>query len=298
MPFSKSSNEHTEEYWTNHFNNLLKPIIETNPEISAYRVDVLREDILKQIITNLIISPIVVAELTDHNPNVFWELGVRQSFKHNTITIIEEGQKLPFDISSKATLFYNPKDKANMENFKKRFKSALSDCIINPEKTDSHVLETIFRRGTLYEILKYENVKRRLEALLYELKRNLRIWKMMVSLKDIKKGGMHTRFFRTAALELFITNRYLDVQNEYYVAAEVLFSFFYQMNNSFLLNTIEEVMGYLKAVELPKRLKKYIEKIEVVYSNICLKAKLFPNISIEENAKTSMIKVFRKFLES
>jgi len=70
------------------------------------------------------------------------------------------------------------------------------------------------------------------------------------------------------------------------------------MNNSFLLNTIEEVMGYLKAVELPKRLKKYIEKIEVVYSNICLKAKLFPNIGIEVKTKTSMIKVFRKFLES
>ena len=77
MPFSTSSNEHTEEYWNNHFDNLLKPLIEENPEISAYRVNVLHEDILTQIITNLIISPIVVAELTDHNPNVFWELGVR-----------------------------------------------------------------------------------------------------------------------------------------------------------------------------------------------------------------------------
>jgi len=38
--------------------------------------------------------------LTDYNPNVFWELGVRQSFKHNTITIAEEGVILPFDVSS------------------------------------------------------------------------------------------------------------------------------------------------------------------------------------------------------
>jgi len=297
MPFSTSSNEHTEEYWNNHFDNLLKPLIEENPEISAYRVNVRREDILQQIITNLIIAPIVVAELTDHNPNVFWELGVRQSFKNNTIIIIEEGQKLPFDISSKETLFYNPNDKTNLGNFKNRLKSALMDCINNPEKPDSHVLETIFRRGTLYEILNYENAKRRLEALLYELKRNLRIWNMMIPLKDIKKGGMHTRFFRTAALELFITNRYLDVQSEYYIAAELLFSFFYQMNNSLLLNTYNEVIGYLKAVELPKRLKNYIEKIQVVYSNICLKAKSFPNLNIEENSKRSMVKVFSKFLK-
>lgn len=298
MPFSKSSNEHTEDYWTNHFINLLKPLIETNPEISAHRVDVLHEDNLNQIITNLIISPIVVAELTDYNPKVFWELGVRQSFKHNTITIIEEVQKLPFDISSKATLFYNPRDKSNMDNFKNCFNSALIDCINNPENTDSHVLETIFRRGTLYEILQYENSKRRLEALLYELQRNLRIWNRMVHLIDLKKGGMHARFFRTAALELLITNRYLDIPTEYYIASELLFSFFYQMNNSFFLNTQYEVRGYLKAVELPKRLKKYIEKIEVVYSNICLKAKSFPNINIEENSKPSMAKVFRKFLES
>jgi len=297
MPFSTSSNEHTEEYWNNHFDNLLKPLIEENPEISAYRVNVRREDILQQIITNLIISPIVVAELTDHNPNVFLELGVRQSFKNNTITIIEEGQKLPFDISSKETLFYNPNDKTNLGNFKNRLKSALMDCINNPEKPDSHVLETIFRRGTLYEILNYENAKRRLEALLYELKRNLRIWNMMIPLKDIEKRGMHTRFFRTAALELFITNRYLDVQSEYYIAAEMLFSFFYQMNNSLLLNTYNEVIGYLKAVELPKRLKNYIEKIQVVYSNICLKAKSFPNLNIEENSKISMAKVFGKFLK-
>lgn len=297
MPFSTSSNEHTEEYWNNHFDNLLKPLIEENPEISAYRVNVRREDTLQQIITNLIISPIVVAELTDHNPNVFWELGVRQSFKNNTITIIEEGQKLPFDISSKETLFYNPNDKTNLGNFKNRLKSALMDCINNPEKPDSHVLEIIFRRGTLYEILNYENAKRRLEALLYELKRNLRIWNMMIPLKDIEKGGMHTRFFRTAALELFITNRYLDVQSEYYIAAELLFSFFYQMNNSLLLNTYNEVIGYLKAVELPKRLKNYIEKIQVVYSNICLKAKSFPNLNIEENSKISMAKVFGKFLK-
>jgi len=261
-------------------------------------VDVLHEDNLNQIITNLIISPIVVAELTDYNPKVFWELGVRQSFKHNTITIIEEVQKLPFDISSKATLFYNPKDKSNMDNFKNHFNSALIDCINNPEKTDSHVLETIFRRGTLFEILQYENTKRRLEALLYELKRNLKIWNMMSRLKDIKKGGAHVRFFRTAALELLITNRYLDMSTEYYVASELLFSFFYQLNNSFVLNTYDDVKGYLKVIELPKRLKKYIEKIEVVYSNTCLKTKSFPNMNIEENSKTSMAKVFRKFLES
>ncbi|NVM45355.1 MAG: hypothetical protein HWN79_10600 [Candidatus Lokiarchaeota archaeon] len=68
-------------------------------------MEAMREDILKKIIQSLVTSPIVLADLTDHNPNVFWELGVRQSFKHNTITIAEEGTKLPFDVSPKATIF-------------------------------------------------------------------------------------------------------------------------------------------------------------------------------------------------
>lgn len=69
------------------------------------------------------------------------------------------------------------------------------------------------------------------------------------------------------------------------------------MNNSFVLNTHKEVMGYLKTVELSNRTINYIEKIELVYSNICLKVKSFPNININGNSKPSMTKVFRTFLK-
>ena len=111
MPFSQSSKNHTEEYWTNHFNGFLKPIIEELSGINVFRIEALREDILDAIVNNLVISDIVIAEITDHNPNVFWELGVRQSFRHNTIIIAEIGTDLPFDLSVKATVFYDLADK-------------------------------------------------------------------------------------------------------------------------------------------------------------------------------------------
>jgi len=97
MPFSETTEKHTENYWTEHFEDFLKPLIEECPQLEAYRSKPLHGDILKDIITKLIISPLVVADLTDLNPNVFWELGIRQSFKHGTITIAQEGTKLPFD---------------------------------------------------------------------------------------------------------------------------------------------------------------------------------------------------------
>lgn len=147
MPFSRSSEIHSEEYWTNHFNNFLKPKIEKIPALEAFRSDELRGDILKEIINDLFNSYIVVADLTDHNPNVFWELGVRLSFKYRTITIAEKGTILPFDVSTKNTIFYDPKDPINDVQFSDNFNKALIDCLTDPNKSDSIVLETLVGRN-------------------------------------------------------------------------------------------------------------------------------------------------------
>ena len=48
------------KYWTNRFEQILKPIIEENPNLKACRSEPLRGNILTQIITNLINNPIIV----------------------------------------------------------------------------------------------------------------------------------------------------------------------------------------------------------------------------------------------
>ena len=122
MPFSKSSESHTEEYWTSHFENFLKLEIEKIPNLEVHRSAELRSDIIKEIIKDLYLSDFVIADLTDHNPNVFWELGVRQSLKYGTITIAEDGTDLPFDISTKGTLFYYPGDSKKKYEIFTKFK--------------------------------------------------------------------------------------------------------------------------------------------------------------------------------
>jgi len=87
MPFSKTIGDRTKQYWTNHYNKFLKPLIEGTGQLDAYRSSPVREDIISNIITHLIMDPVVVADITDYNPNVLWELGVRQSFKSGTVTI-------------------------------------------------------------------------------------------------------------------------------------------------------------------------------------------------------------------
>jgi hypothetical protein len=227
MPFSKSSERHTEEYWTQHFNEFLKPIVE-ECGVNVYRVQAMREDIIKKIIYSLVTTPIVIADLTDHNPNVFWELGVRQSFKHNTITIAEEGTTLPFDVSSKATIFYDHSDEGKLSHFKNTLKAVINDCVTNPEKSDSHVLESISGRGSLYEIMRMDDSRRRIESLIVETKNNQNTINISLELVSKLKNfsyipfSLRSTIWRTRSLEYLLVNRYLDEDERFYKAAELI----------------------------------------------------------------------------
>jgi hypothetical protein len=225
MPFSATSPAHSEDYWTKHFEGFIKPVIEENPNARARRSEALRGDILRQIITDLVVSPIVVADLTDANPNVYWELGVRQSFHHGTITIAQRGTRLPFDLGAKGTLFYDPGDHVQMEEFRRRFKAAIDDCVSHPERPDSHVLETLGGRGTLFQILRRDEALRRVTAVAAEIARNRTVLRNAKELaesnqKEPEKRRFPTVRFRCAAVELLITSRYVDSEETFYELAE------------------------------------------------------------------------------
>lgn len=225
IPFSKTTDEHTETYWARHFEDFLKPLIEENPEVEARRSEPLRGDILRQIITALVVSRVVVAELTDHNPNVYWELGIRQSFKHGTVTIAEAGTQLPFDIGGKGTLFYYPKNHLKMAGFRKRFKEAVQDCLASPDRPDSCVLETVSGRGTLFEIFRRDEAMRRLDAVLLEWKTNSDVLKEVLkgaraNRKDPQRHRYATVRLKKAAAELLVTERYIDEDESFFQLAD------------------------------------------------------------------------------
>jgi hypothetical protein len=222
MPFSKTSRKHTKDYWDAHFKDFLKPLIEEIPQLVAHRSEPLNGDIIRQIIANLVVSPVVVADLTDLNPNVFWELGVRQSFKDGTVTIAQEGTKLPFDIFSKATCTYRDSHVKN-EEFLTLFKKAVEKCLPEPENPDSSVLEVVTGRGSLYEIMHHAESLRRMEALNQEQDFNEfllnKIDDFVKANRDKRNAAekhMVSAMFSSACTELLITTRYLDQRPEFY----------------------------------------------------------------------------------
>ncbi len=74
----------------------------------AVRVDQLRGhfNIHRKIIEHIFSSDAVIAEITDKNPNVFYEMGVAHSIGNKTIMIAQNANDLPFDIRNYRCLIY------------------------------------------------------------------------------------------------------------------------------------------------------------------------------------------------
>jgi hypothetical protein len=220
MPFSQTEH-HSQEYWTNHFEYYLKPLIEKTGKLSVFRSEPLKGNIASQIITDLINSYIVVADLTDHNPNVLWELGVRQSYKHCTITIAEKGTKIPFHFSHKGILEYNG-DHLNNQYFEEQLSKALDLCMNSPEEPDSPILEAIGGRGSLYSIIHEEENNRKLKVVKQEIIQNEKDINYIYILCEKNKGKkpgereMLPYILNIRAIQNLYINRYLDKPDKFY----------------------------------------------------------------------------------
>lgn len=176
MPFSKTSEKHTEKYWTDFFEKFIKPSVEKFG-YSCRRSQAQPSNIIKNILTDLSNVDLVVAVLTDYNANVWYELGIRHSQKRGTIMIIEEGEKIPFDIKQYGVITYTDTI-AGGKDFEKEIKRFI-EKIENSQSVDSPVLE--------FKESKTENdYKQKFKDL--EVKYNKKLEKITELLQDIQEN--------------------------------------------------------------------------------------------------------------
>jgi len=73
------------------------------PEPLNCKVDRADEDtdpgsITPRMLNAIMIADLVVIDLTDHNPNVFYEMAIAHGYRRPCVHVITEGQKIPFDV--------------------------------------------------------------------------------------------------------------------------------------------------------------------------------------------------------
>jgi hypothetical protein len=123
---------------------ILKYVIE--PPLSecgykAMRADKISEPgiITSQIITHIMNDPLVVADLTGHNPNVFYELAVRHAIKKPVVQLIQKGERIPFDVSTTRTIQIDHQDLESVDEAKQELAKQIRAVEKDPSKVDSPI---------------------------------------------------------------------------------------------------------------------------------------------------------------
>ncbi len=71
--------------------------------------------ITSQVIQHVVSDPLVIADLSETNPNVFYELAVRHAIKKPLVQIIQKGERIPFDVAGTRTVHFDHHDLDSVE---------------------------------------------------------------------------------------------------------------------------------------------------------------------------------------
>lgn len=102
---------------------VLKHIIRPAVQLCGYeavRADEIDKPgiITSQVIQRVVNDPMVVADLTERNPNVFYELAIRHALRKPLVQLIKKGERIPFDVVGTRTIQVDHRDLDSVEGAK------------------------------------------------------------------------------------------------------------------------------------------------------------------------------------
>lgn len=113
--------------------HIIAPVLKAAGFDDPFRADRLSEsgNITRQIINHIREDSLIIADLTGHNPNVFYELAIRHCTGRPFIQMIRKGESIPFDLGPMRTIFFDLTDPddvvATREELARQVTAALAD---------------------------------------------------------------------------------------------------------------------------------------------------------------------------
>lgn len=127
---------------------------EANTQCERLDEQIYQENMLDRICCQINKSDIIIAEMSDGNPNVFFESGYAFAREKKIIFISKKGKPLPFDLKQKQHIFYSSIDELKStlrrfidhylnkqqhpENFSKQSNDLNIHCFVNGERLKEH----------------------------------------------------------------------------------------------------------------------------------------------------------------
>jgi hypothetical protein len=201
MPFSGTKSR-TEDQWTVIFEELFRPAVE-ECGLSCSRATISTGSLIKSIIERLHSAYVVLADLTDANPNVFYELGVRHSLSKRTVLVAQGAQHIPSDLRGYWSLSYGT-ELGQVSQFKSDLKRIITKIEQEPDRSDSPVSDYLDREFvTLSRQVQRENI-RRLGALYTELTGNA------IAINEFQADSSAPVLLSYGCVSLLLETLYLD----------------------------------------------------------------------------------------
>ena len=235
MPVSKTKSCSTRQ-WTTIFNEMIKPaVLGSRLGFTCERSKPRTGNLIKDILNELNGADVVIADLTDTNPNVFYELGVRHTLRNRTILIAQDMKCVPSDLKSYWVIIYK-KGLVGLQDFKDKMKDTLREMMKNPDKPDNPVADFLGEKNI--SLLWHErsvNLKK-LTALVSEFSYNLSSFDEIISTlkqseeaqKQKKQYIVSTVRFSNVCLNELLSTRYIELP-------EGTIKLLMSLNKSFLL---------------------------------------------------------------
>lgn len=205
MPFSGTASCTTSQ-WTEVFEEVFVPAVESCG-YTCTRAAVSTGSLIKSIIRSLRDAYIVIADITDCNPNVFYELGVRHSLCKRTIVVAQNASHIPSDLRGYWSLIYGTRPR-EVSAFRENLQRIIAEIERNPERSDSPVSDYLDQE--FVSVSRYrqrENIKK-LNALCTELSENL------LTVQKLKEDKNEPSLVSYGCISHLIETVYLDVGPE------------------------------------------------------------------------------------
>jgi hypothetical protein len=99
--------------------------------LTAIRADKIAKpgEITRQVIEHVVGARASVVDLTEANPNVYYEMAVRHTARLPTVLIAQEGEILPFDIAQMRTIFFDHRSLKSAADCRQQIEQHLTEAM-------------------------------------------------------------------------------------------------------------------------------------------------------------------------